>query len=316
MYELYVPLKDGRGEIAAVVELYEVRSVLDSILLRNVVPPMVIPGVLLVLLILALTRLVGRAQRDIDRRTETVAALRRRLESFLSDTAVVAARHATDGAIPSRRLECSVVYTDIRDFTGFSEEHPPEQVVEMLNTLLEGQVRAIRNHGGDVDKFIGDAVMAWFHGADAAARAVRAAKEMLASVPLDAPRRVGVGVYSGPAVSGAVGPPDRRDFTLIGGTVNMAAAVVFRGSGRRGGGGRSHHGCVRGRRGGLRPGGAVAGQGPRRLRFRPGGGCFPRRCESVVAGGLGQVSGYHQFFFLKYQSIPPARTAIRPSTRK
>lgn len=226
LYELYVPLRGPDGRLAAVFELYEPTDNLDAVALRNALVGVGVPGLLLAILVLALGRLVGAAQTDIDRRTAELVNLRRRLESFLSDTAVGAARAASsDAHIPSRRMECSILYTDIRDFTGYSEQNPPEAVVGMLNRLLAGQVEAVRAHGGDVDKFVGDAMLAWFEGPDAAARAVRAGRDLLASVPADAPRRLGAGVFSGPVVCGAVGPTDRRDFTVIGDTVNTAARL-------------------------------------------------------------------------------------------
>ncbi len=226
LYELYVPLRGADGRLAAVFELYEPTDNLDAVALRNALVGVGVPGLLLAGLVLALGRLVGTAQADIDRRTAELVNLRRRLESFLSDTAVGAARAAaSDAHIPSRRVECAILYTDIRDFTGFSEQNTPEAVVDMLNQLFGSQVEAVRAQGGDVDKFVGDAMLAWFEGPDAAARAVRAGRDLLAAVPADAPRRVGAGIYSGPVVSGAVGPQDRRDFTVIGDTVNTAARL-------------------------------------------------------------------------------------------
>ena len=65
-------------------------------------------------------------------------------------------------------MECAILYTDIRDFTGYSEQNTPEAVVDMLNRLLSGQVEAVRGQGGDVDKFVGDAMLAWFEGPDGA----------------------------------------------------------------------------------------------------------------------------------------------------
>jgi class 3 adenylate cyclase len=226
LYELYVPLRGMGGNLAAVFELYEPTDNLDAVVLRNALVGVGVPSLLLALLVLALGRLVGSAQADIDWRTTELVSLRRRLESFLSDTAVGAARAAaSDAHIPSRRVECAILYTDIRDFTGYSEQNSPEAVVDMLNRLLAGQVEAVRANGGDVDKFVGDAMLAWFEGPEAAARAVRAGRDLLAAVPADAPRRIGAGVYSGPVVSGAVGPQDRRDFTVIGDTVNTAARL-------------------------------------------------------------------------------------------
>ena len=226
LYELYVPLMGNAGQVVAVFELYEPTAWLDAIVQRNALVAAAVPGALLLLLVAALTRLVRRAQRDIDRRTDELVSLRKRLETFLSDTAVGAARQAGQGRdIPSRRIHCAVLYTDVRDFTGYSEHNDPADVVAFLDRLFAVQIQAVLAHGGDVDKFVGDALLAWFEGDDAPARALSAARDMLESMPPGLPRGIGSGVYTGQVISGAVGPADRRDFTIIGDSVNMAARL-------------------------------------------------------------------------------------------
>ena len=85
------------------------------------------------------------------------------------------------------------------------------------------QVNILRRHGGDVDKMIGDAVLARF---DAAAQAVAAAREIQSQAArAGLPRRLGIGIYRGEVISGAIGPEDRRDFTVIGDAVNAAARL-------------------------------------------------------------------------------------------
>ncbi|MGE4299284.1 MAG: adenylate/guanylate cyclase domain-containing protein [Desulfovibrionaceae bacterium] len=225
-YELYVPLVDASGRLLAVVELYEPPAVLDAVRLRSTLFQVLVPGVLLALLVWALTRLVGRAQDDIDARTTALVALRARLETFLSRTAVHAAHGAAPGGdVPSRRVDGVALYTDVRGFTSYSDTHDPATVVTFLNEVFGVQIAAIERHGGDVDKFIGDAVLAWFEGEAAPERAVRAARDILADLPPGLPRGIGVGIYAGPVIHGAVGPTARRDFTIIGDTVNMAARL-------------------------------------------------------------------------------------------
>jgi adenylate cyclase len=227
LYELYVPLLDSRGRLRAVFELYEPIGYLDAILLRGAVPAVAVPAVLLLVLTAALWHLVGRAQVDIDQRTASLNALRRRLETFVSASAADAARGAdAGGRIPSRTVRCALLYSDIRDFSGFAEGNAPEHVVSFLNDLMAVQVAAVREHGGDVDKMIGDAVLAWFEGADGGARAISAAKDILGHLARSPRARgVGIGVFTGEAISGAVGPAERRDFTLIGDSVNIAARL-------------------------------------------------------------------------------------------
>ena len=118
------------------------------------------------------------------------------------------------------------MFSDIRDYTSYAEAHSPEQVVAMINDLMTVQVNAIRTRGGDIDKMIGDAVLALFSGPDAAGHAIDSAKAILEHVGAgNYPRRVGIGIYTGEVVSGAIGPADRRDFTMIGDSVNIAARL-------------------------------------------------------------------------------------------
>lgn len=228
LYELYVPVVAGGGDRPQVVfELYEPIAYLDAVLIRGVAPAVAVPGVLLAVLVIALGRLVGRAQADIDARTDALNRLRRRLESFVSASAVTAAREAgREGDIASRRVTCTLFYSDVRDYTSYAESHAPEQVVAMINDLMSIQVHAIGAHGGDVDKMIGDAVLARFDGDGAARRAVAAAREVLRAIgAAEQARGVGIGVYTGEVVSGAVGPESRRDFTVIGDAVNISARL-------------------------------------------------------------------------------------------
>ncbi len=227
LYELYVPLIGPDGKVQAVFELYEPIDRLNAILARAARMPVIVPGVLMAALVLALWHLVRRAQGDIDARTDALNTLRRRLETFMSASAQAAARGTgPDEAIPSRKVALTLLYSDVRGFTGYAESNPPEAVVGFLNRLMAIQVGAVRRHDGDVDKLIGDAVLARFDGAGAPARAIAAARAIHAGVEeAGLPRRVGIGVYSGEVISGAIGPAERRDFTVIGDSVNIAARL-------------------------------------------------------------------------------------------
>ncbi len=87
-------------------------------------------------------------------------------------------------------------------------------------------VDAITRAGGDIDKLIGDAVLARFQGAGAEGRAIDAAREALRRLErADLPRGVGIGIYTGEVILGTVGSPDRMDFTVIGDSVNIAARL-------------------------------------------------------------------------------------------
>jgi adenylate cyclase len=226
-YELYVPVFDESGALRVVFELYEPVDYLNTILLRSAVPIIVIPGFLFLVLGFTLDKLVGAAQSDINTRTEVINMLRERLESFVSKSAVHAA-HDVDASseITSQRIITTVFFSDIRDFTGFSEQNTTESVISFLNDLMTLQVAILKQHEGDVDKMIGDAILARFDGEDGAKRAVAAAREIQTAIrQAEFPRSIGIGIYQGEVIAGTIGPDDRRDFTIIGDTVNVAARL-------------------------------------------------------------------------------------------
>jgi adenylate cyclase len=127
--------------------------------------------------------------------------------------------------------DVSLLFCDARDFTGFAADADAEEVVAAVNRLFETVVPIIGRHGGHVDKFIGDGLLAVFGAperhADHADRAVRAAVEIARRVNradgelLD----VGVGVNSGRVIAGSIGGAGRLNFSVIGDPVNVAARV-------------------------------------------------------------------------------------------
>ncbi|MBT4891135.1 MAG: adenylate/guanylate cyclase domain-containing protein [Rhodospirillales bacterium] len=226
-YELYVPVFEDNGQLRAVFELYEPIGFLDAVLIKAAVPTLAIPGALLAALAFALYGLVSRAQNDITIRTNALNDLRRRIESFVSDTAVSAAKNTdTSGVIPSLKLTTTLLFSDIRSFTSYAEENSPENVVGFLNDLMSLQVEIVTRYGGDVDKMIGDALLVRFEGDDGGNQAILAARDILGAVKLgNYPRQIGIGVYCGEVISGAIGPENRRDFTVIGDAVNIASRL-------------------------------------------------------------------------------------------
>ena len=133
--------------------------------------------------------------------------------------------------------QISVLFSDIRGFTTLSEKRTPQQVVDLLNRYFTLQVEVVFRHGGSLDKFIGDCIMA-FWGAPLddphhACNAVAAALEMAEVLQKfkqelgeqDADFDVGVGIHSGPAVVGLIGSDQRREYTAIGDTVNLASRI-------------------------------------------------------------------------------------------
>jgi adenylate cyclase len=129
-------------------------------------------------------------------------------------------------------VDVSVLFCDVRDFTSFASEATPQEVVAALNRLFEAIVPVIRRHGGHVDKFEGDGLLAVFGAPqpydDHAERAVSAACEIARRVNSDGEAgelRVGVGVNSGHVIAGSIGGAGRLDFSVIGNPVNIAARV-------------------------------------------------------------------------------------------
>jgi adenylate cyclase len=147
-------------------------------------------------------------------------------------------RRSGEVATGGERREITVLFSDIRGFTTLSEHKPPQEVVEILNRYFRLQVEVIFRHHGTLDKYIGDAIMA-FWGAptdqpDHALRALAAAREMEQVLlrfkqelgPAGAPFDVGIGLASGEAIVGFIGSPEhRQDYTVIGDTVNTASRI-------------------------------------------------------------------------------------------
>ena len=144
-------------------------------------------------------------------------------------------RGGLEGAGQTR--EVSVLFSDIRGFTTLSEAKSPGEVVELLNGYFSRQVEVVFRHGGSLDKFIGDCIMAlWgapLDDAEHARHAVACALEMADTLQAfkrdlgaaDASFDVGIGIHSGPAVVGLIGSDRRREYTAIGDTVNLASRI-------------------------------------------------------------------------------------------
>ena len=175
------------------------------------------------------------AHRKIAQQAEQRLALERFLAPEVAD--MVAAN-------PQIRLggvnqKVSVMFADIRGFTQFSERTEPERVVEVLNEYFTRVTDVILDHGGMIDKYIGDAVMAVFgvpiskenDAANAVGSAVQV-QRMVAEMNRDAAARgwpelaVGIGINTGTATAGNIGSPRRLDYTVVGDAVNIASRLM------------------------------------------------------------------------------------------
>lgn len=164
--------------------------------------------------------------------TRRLEGLRRLFERMVSPGVIE--QLDPDGLeLGGQRGEITTLFADLRGFTAFSETVPPEQLVSVLNRYLAAAAEAILNEGGTIDKFLGDAVMAWFNAPipqpDHTLRAVRAGLAIRQAVAalheeLDPGERLamGVGIHCGEAVLGLVGTQRRLDYTAVGDSVNTA----------------------------------------------------------------------------------------------
>jgi adenylate cyclase len=153
------------------------------------------------------------------------------------DTRSSAARKETKDSV-GRDVELAVMFADLRGFTAFSEQKFPYDVVYILNSYFQAMGRVIEAHGGRIDKFLGDGILAYF-GLDIDPRegclaAVRAAREMargLAEVSRELAHvlpqglALGIGLHFGDVVLGEVGFQDKKQVTIIGDTVNTASRL-------------------------------------------------------------------------------------------
>ena len=147
----------------------------------------------------------------------------------------VVERLMTEGAATNSEVRrVAVMFVDFRSFTAGASTRTPQEVVDRLDGAFAVLVDILDRHGGIVNKFLGDGFLALFgapfEAHDAAHHAVAAAREMLeanerANKATSWPLRIGIGIHVGEVVAGNIGSPRRKEYTVIGDTVNFASRL-------------------------------------------------------------------------------------------
>ncbi|MBL8090463.1 MAG: GAF domain-containing protein [Anaerolineales bacterium] len=160
----------------------------------------------------------------------------RRLFERMVSPAVIEQLDPNSLQLGGKRVEITTLFADIRGFTTFSESMSPEKLVTILNLYLAAMAEAVLSQEGTVDKFMGDAIMAWFNAPvpqkDHTLRAVKTAvairdsiEKLYKELPKDAHLAFGVGIHVGDAVLGLIGTEKRLEYTAISDSVNTAKRI-------------------------------------------------------------------------------------------
>ncbi len=173
--------------------------------------------------------------KKIQTEAETRAQLQRLLSPNLVEQ-IVSGSLVLDKA--GAHVNVTMLFADIRGFTAMSERHPPEDMVSTLNAYFEVMVDVLFQHGGTLDKYVGDEIIGLFGApvsmSDAPLRAVSCALDMLEALKefnnermannLE-PIQVGIGVNTGSVIAGAIGSSQTLQYTVIGDAVNVASRL-------------------------------------------------------------------------------------------
>jgi len=155
------------------------------------------------------------------------------LQKFVSRGTMAAIQESDDRSVSlgGERKQVAILFADIRGYTEFSESRDPEVVVDILNHYFQAQSDLVSSHNGDIDKFVGDQIMAIFQGENMAKDSVKCAIDIMKSmqdqkdkIP-DADLEIGIGVDMGEVVVGAMGSRERMDYTVLGDHVNLSARL-------------------------------------------------------------------------------------------
>ncbi|MDP2125771.1 MAG: adenylate/guanylate cyclase domain-containing protein [Pseudohongiella sp.] len=159
------------------------------------------------------------------------------LNSYLpSDVAREIAYSLPSSSINAKRCDVTLLSADLRNFSAFSEARPPEESAALLHFFFVRATEIVESHGGRIQEFMGDAVLAVWDGQnqDVARKALASAHEMMDSIQRDMPQQppsgleplaLGIGIEQGPALMGSIGPAQRRTHTLLGDTLTITLRI-------------------------------------------------------------------------------------------
>jgi adenylate cyclase len=147
------------------------------------------------------------------------------LSKFVSSSTIQSIRDQEKGA----KEEMTLFFSDIRSFTSYSERNQAREVVNSLNRILNFQTQVIQKNGGDVDKYVGDEIVAIFSGRDKEEHACLSALEIQNEIMHNREQykglTVGIGINTGEVILGMIGSEKRADFTVIGDPVNITSRL-------------------------------------------------------------------------------------------
>lgn len=160
-------------------------------------------------------------------------SLRSNLNRYISThTQEMVERYTKTGILPPpEHQDLCIMFTDIRDYTSLSQKADAEEIFSILSQQLGKQVDLVYNHGGYVDKFGGDGIMAVFEGEDKSERACLCALDIIDITQQhfnsthEVPFIPGIGISNGQAILGNIGSNKHLDYSVIGNTVNLAARL-------------------------------------------------------------------------------------------
>lgn len=186
----------------------------------SLTPTLIFGGMFLIACALALG-LTWRAQGRLNISFEAQNRARIAMQPFLSRNARA---NLLKGRLVATQHSAVVMFADLRNFSGYAETATMEEIASLLDEFVTIMARTVEQHGGDVDKNLGDGVLAWFKGENANENAIKASVACIDGCH-DLVRRPGIGLFPGEVIAATLGRGERMDFTILGRSVNLASRL-------------------------------------------------------------------------------------------